>query len=635
MKKMKLLLCFGAMTAVALFSACASSEVDELTPGNEQPSTLGEPVKAQFSVSIPMSAKKSTRMSDDVVQKYANTDITKFRGISDIRLYPTTTPATATDFATSANLGGSIHLTQLLLPTNSAVNQSIPSGTSPLLQNSNAVLYGDVVLDMGTQTFLFYGKATEATSGKFVNGSLTTNVLEGATYASSFYFEPEAILDATYSSQRTSTQKSILAYLNSIVQATDGTTAWKDATSQTLKTLYAEFIKMKAGSSLHLQALIEDLYNALGEDKYPNTWPDYSVAQAIRAAIANTDYAANVSITGDGTEKTLKFTSEFAGYPGKYNLPDGAAVIHFDSSSDEFSYVDQSTELNVADVYKFAYPANLYYWVNSPIKTSNTLQEKNYGDKTWEQIKGLYEDDTKITATTRSVLLTEPVQYGVARFDAEVRAANSGTSPTTLDDNGEKFKSKGVETKKVLLSDIKLTGIIIGGQKKVAWNFIPVTTETQYSIYDDIITSRGLTEGLAIGTSDYTTNSTLVLETAGGKDSENKYADKIHVVLEFVNTGGEFWGKDGIVPTGCKFYLDGELNVDEEFKAAGTDKQTLIQQIDGKLFKQDYVTVAKFTINSLKSATITIPDLRNPAVELGLSVDLEWKKGIDFDIVIE
>ena len=45
--------------------------------------------------------------------------------------------------------------------------------------------------------------------------------------------------------------------------------------------------------------------------------------------------------------------------------------------------------------------------------------------------------------------------------------------------------------------------------------------------------------------------------------------------------------------------------------------------------------MAKFTINSLKSATITIPDLRNPAVELGLSVDLEWKKGIDFDIVIE
>jgi hypothetical protein len=62
-------------------------------------------------------------------------------------------------------------------------------------------------------------------------------------------------------------------------------------------------------------------------------------------------------------------------------------------------------------------------------------------------------------------------------------------------------------------------------------------------------------------------------------------------------------------------------------KISPTDDKT-----GGKVFKQDFYTTAKFTIKNLKSAVVTIPDLRNPGVELGLSVDLEWQEGNSFNI---
>jgi hypothetical protein len=52
-----------------------------------------------------------------------------------------------------------------------------------------------------------------------------------------------------------------------------------------------------------------------------------------------------------------------------------------------------------------------------------------------------------------------------------------------------------------------------------------------------------------------------------------------------------------------------------------------------QVFKQDYITTAKLTIgaNSLKKAYNVVPDLRSPKLELGLSVDLTWEKGITFE----
>ncbi len=49
---------------------------------------------------------------------------------------------------------------------------------------------------------------------------------------------------------------------------------------------------------------------------------------------------------------------------------------------------------------------------------------------------------------------------------------------------------------------------------------------------------------------------------------------------------------------------------------------------------QDYVTSVKFnfTKESLQHAYITMPDLRSGQVSLGLSVDIEWEEGMDFEV---
>ena len=63
---------------------------------------------------------------------------------------------------------------------------------------------------------------------------------------------------------------------------------------------------------------------------------------------------------------------------------------------------------------------------------------------------------------------------------------------------------------------------------------------------------------------------------------------------------------------------------------------------------QDYVTTANFTIKLGTSSTVfdqdapneeglgdaynVIPDLRTPQMELGMSVDLKWEVGHEYDI---
>ena len=667
--KTKSIFLYALITVLTLtLGACASSDEDDVVVKDDF-QDYGKAIKAQFSISIPMGAGQTTRMSSDVVQATANTDHSKFRGIDEIRLFPATVDASSFD-ASSSDLGSFIRLTQLLKPTGTVVNNSMPSGSSTLLSGSKSVLYGDVILTMGTKSFLFYGKAIdESTGGERVNGKLVTNVTEANIgKASEISFSPQPIFDGTgitiddtsgtisetETGTNTSKRTALLNYLNAIADAKDASgTTWKPkankddtsdkgSTSNTLKVLYEEFIKMEAGSSKHIEALVEDLYQALAEDKFPSTWPDYSVAQAIRKVIENNTYVTvstgkdennnNVDIV---TFKTSTDGTGLAGYPADINLLDGSAVIKWNSTSGKFEYNGGSSELNVGKITSYAYPANLYYWSKSDIKTSTTLQESNYTeDMTWDDnsstgIFTKYTDGDVIKNDTRSVLLTNPVNYAVGRLDVVVTAASSGSSGNTLPDNGDAWKSKGVTTKNVKLSDIKLTGVIIGGQKAVDWKF-NTSGSDEYAMYDDIVTSQGLsTKGLELGTSESATsakNSTLVLETAGKQGTAE---DKVTVVLEFVNEGPDFWGKDGIVPKGCKFYMVGELDASKYTTTQG------YANTGGKVFKQDYVTTAKFTLNNLKQAVVTIPDLRNPAVELGLSVDLEWKTGISFSQTFE
>ena len=87
--------------------------------------------------------------------------------------------------------------------------------------------------------------------------------------------------------------------------------------------------------------------------------------------------------------------------------------------------------------------------------------------------------------------------------------------------------------------NLPLTGIIIGGQHTVGFDFKPINAEQSdvdaRFIYDNEISASN-------------NINTLVLQSYDG--------ETVPVVLEFQNnTGNSFVGKNGIVYPGTKFYL--------------------------------------------------------------------------------
>ena len=107
-------------------------------------------------------------------------------------------------------------------------------------------------------------------------------------------------------------------------------------------------------------------------------------------------------------------------------------------------------------------------------------------------------------------------------------------------------------------------------------------------------------------------------------------ADKdVYVAIELENNSGvDFRGANGMIPAGGKFYLVGKLLSNK----ANTQENTETVNPEKRVFYPDYTTTAKLTITSLEKAYNTIPDLRTPALELGLSVDLSWENGKVYDI---
>ena len=72
--------------------------------------------------------------------------------------------------------------------------------------------------------------------------------------------------------------------------------------------------------------------------------------------------------------------------------------------------------------------------------------------------------------------------------------------------------------------------------------------------------------------------------------------------------------------------------------SAGSSRGVFAAQADkagNKVFAQAYNTKANVTISSLAHAYNCIPDLKNPKLELGLSVNLKWTEGLVQDITID
>ena len=175
-----------------------------------------------------------------------------------------------------------------------------------------------------------------------------------------------------------------------------------------------------------------------------------------------------------------------------------------------------------------------------------------------------------------------------------------------------------------------VTGILIGGQKDVDYKFEQKSTGDAYTVYDNVIASTIYLKSTAPTDADKT--HTLVLESKEATANDDpESATKIAV--EFQNNSGQIIvGRNNtLILPGTKFYLVGVFDPYDNTSYNYTGTSTPIK----KTFVQDYITTANLSIKSLKNAYNTLPDLRSPELELGLSIDIGWQNGITQTVVID
>ncbi|MBR1667398.1 MAG: hypothetical protein IJ693_03850 [Bacteroidaceae bacterium] len=611
---------FAALFIAMLFTACSSSEDEELNPEG----SLGV-VKAEFTISFPNNIAGTTRMTTATVQGQTTP---VFRGIQDMKLYAFK-EAETTLTGTSA---GAIAIPSVISFAGGTVGKVGASGTSAniidgdvltnntynnsaLYNTSKSHLYQNLEIPIGAETFMFYGQALrQSTENNFAEGTLVPSLgSSDDNTLGAITFSPQPISSAT---TVTNNGTYIANYLTAIATAktTDGTT-WKDTDAFILGILYNQFTSITAGSWASIKGAVQQLYTTLLNR------PE-ALSTAIKKAITETTYAENSKFVTKVENGILTF-AEMGDFPADMGLPDGAAYVSFSNNQFSYDLTKQNTNINYAGITDYAYPAALYYRALSGIKVSSTSKASEYKDDAeWTNIVNSYNesDNTKVKGNTHSIIMVDPVQYAVGRLDVTIQA----TDWSLPDFSGQTVQPIG--------TNFQLTGVLVGNQSPVDYQFQPIRNNTTklYTLYDRNINNNGEIYLTTANPTNTTINHTLVLETPESTTGNEENA-KVKIALEFKNnTGKALKGKDNcIIYPGTKFYLVGEL--DPSDTSANTTNTNNIKQA----FKQDYVTTANFQIKNFEKAYNTLPDLRSPELEMGLSVDLTWQQGIKQTIIIQ
>lgn len=584
-----------ALAGLGVMSSCSSDDL-----GNDSTTNPGETkaVKAQFALNIPR-ANGGTRMSDVNTQAKQN-----FLGMQDVRLYA---------FKTEPNASSSSVATFAL------------ANIDGITTAASSKIYSDVSVPVGTTHFLFYAHAPQGTTTVTNADNFTKGVLDftSGTDNATATNDISAALVGVKGTDNGSADK-LLAVLNAVA----GVEKWSTAAETTeLGKLYKNFITLKTGSANSIRLALQDLYNALGGVTTGSDADAKTIANNIRTAI-KTD---NVFTVTEQTNKTFAIKTANT-YPNNINLPDGAVELSFNAASKQFTYALTSglTGLTTLDAAKICFPASIYYFQSSDIAATaaeldNTAWPKTTSDWTSNTVAPWLKDGAdgwtaSVLPTTRSIAMRQNINYGVANLATTVKCGAE-----TLADNVDFEVSKPNEftgTVTVPTEGFPVTGLLIGGQPtKVGFNFQPASNDAfDYTIYDNNLTNIVAKNGAAS-----THNYTIVLPNDKGRTATEQ--NTVNVAIELTNNSGvAFRGADGIIPAGGKFYLVGQLN---------PDAKTIEGVTNPAVFMSDYKTTMNLNITSLKSAYNTIPDLRSTKLQLGLSVDLDWQAGLQFDVNID
>ena len=523
----------------------------------QQASETETSVVADIAFTVSEAARPMTRMSAAVVQEERQV----YRGIEMRNIVPFAIPSgdkvTATDMPKFFQVYGVVE--------------------KPVDKRAY-YYYDNCMLMPGVNAFLCYGRAPEATGGKHVNGSLV-ETFPADMAPQNIRFSLESIATGVHA-----TATALAGYMTAIANAE----GWKNTSNANLRVMYLNFINKTEtesgggeplpGSASNIWAYTQALKSALEISLTDPT--DIAIRDAIIAAIDT-------------------YSTDWDNFPTSIGLPDGAAVIRWTGTKFE-PQITTTTLADINGIDRYAYPAELYYYANSRIKTSTTDKRKEqYTDRNWDEILATYDSPEYgvVSSSTTAVAIKEPLQYGVAHVQIILKKTDGD-----LMDAGENVISVGTE-------NFPLTGVIIGGQLPVAFDFTPTTAYPVYSEADmKFIFDNQLPE-LYLSKKDDATQliNTLVLQTYDHK--------KVPLALELTNNSGvDFKGLGGVILKGTKFYLVGEIDPAE----FASDSRS---EIRDRVFTQDYTTTLSLKVTSLKKAYNVVPNLLSPRLEMGIRLE--------------
>ena len=661
-----------ALTGTMLFTACSSVDPDEEKIVYDDNGQAG--VKSEFVISIPRKVISITRQSDGVVQKVPDPDM--FRGMDNIRLIPFDREPTRTT-------GKLAEIMQL---------SAIITGTLGKPGTVNYKVYSDQFVPIRTRNFLFYGRAiadepdVEASSmdAKFRYGVLNSQGLEESDEwtPNNILFSLEQINTSSAEQANDETGKRIVGLLTDLANMTATASAphdkWSTSNDPVMAALYKKFTSITTSSSNTVAVILSKLYFAL--DPIQSGHPAFALRNAIRSKILEA-----CGTPTNGEPAPLK--ADYSGYPGNIGLPDGAVRVRWNSTNSSFSDITaeygKGYGVGITD---YCYPAALWYFANTPLKAASEKKSNLYDEQSsWDGvINTVYKSTSdEVVAGTQSVALKKASDYGVGRletrivmadgdfYDANGNVVNIGTGFKMKglllggqSSVGFDFTQKGSENKTIY--DRNVTNNIIATKEyTTSYNqTLALETGNGQTVYAALELENGGDEFMgadgyipAGGTfylavkldpeeainkaevgidqiikQDYVTSLTVTIKngsTSVDRDNDgnaDKYVKDSDGKPIGVDTG------DGVTKTKYDINDDG---VDDTFitdpvhggpgwDTDGDGEVDLPLVPDGDGDYPDSPTIPE----GLGNATNGIPDMTSPGVELGTSVDLEWKRGL-------
>lgn len=591
---------------VAMLSGCASEKAETEVP--VPPVVIDEPKEAEpmslLLACAPANANQAmTRLADDVVQ--TGTD---YRTITDFC------------FIAQTKDGSSVTLLDCYVQNPEKLIDYTETSIDYRYYHSDKCNMGK-----GVNACLVYAIAEDATptdgvSSKVYNGSLIPEIpaFISSTFSSNdIRFSLESILDATKAREVGEEGNPLKDWETEAWALADALTtvanvpSWSSSENAILRSLFQRFIN--SGSDLPGSAAsVKQWLLALKAAAVAYTDPENPLSTKIGEDETTILNAIQEAVTTAANNINVTATS----YPRDINLPDGAAALRWVEVEEQngekvqkFVPQMQTTTLDdINSVSRFVYPPALFYFVDSPIKTSpNKMNYNNFTDAqgnpiiTWNEFLSLEDfSDTEVKSNTKTVIVADPLQYAVAHLTMEVKAGAASLEYGAGSEN------------KIDISKLTLKGVIIGGQRPVDYQFKPIdNSEFNVSfVYDSQVNSGNTTLKYPSNSETGDIYHTLALQSYEGED--------VNVILELEYSGDTgFKCLNGYVYPGTRFYLVGEVKLDANALNETDDYKK-------RVFTQDYTTTIEMTVQSLEKAYNVLPSLLSNSLEIGVMITPKW-----------